>query len=253
MKLEPCIYLAALMLSMWAVASAGASPPEFMLRAPLASTALDPTVLIALIGGIVSLGMIVGPIVTILINNRFKQKETTAKEAREDLVAKRVEEAAAQALKSANEMIEATKTNTQISSAERAHMDGKLDHIGEFVNSSHTALLAIILDGARAQLASNLGEIEARKKKGAKPSPMELRAVKALEASIASQEKAIAERELITKQEAEAKIKRAQTVSAVTQNITMEKAADKMAGAAGTMERTADKASDAIDKIAKTT
>lgn len=218
---------------------------------PLASTALDPTVLITLIGAIVSLGMIVGPIITILINNRFKRQEKVEAYAREDLVAKRVEDAAAQALKSANEMIEATKTNTQIATAERQHMDGKLDHISTFVNSSHTALLAIILDGARAQLASMLGEFDARSKKGTKPSPMVVRAIEALKASITSQEKAIAERELITKQEAEAKALREKSVAAVVQNITMEKAADKMSGAAETMERTADKASETIDKIAK--
>lgn len=239
MELEPWRYLAG-----WAAVG----PPL-----PLASPGLDPAVMIAAIGAIVSIGMIVGPIVTLLLNNWFSRTERQAKEAREDLVAKRVEEAAAQALKSANEMIEATKTNTQISTAERAHMDGKLDHISAFVNSSHTAQLRLILAGSRAQLASMLGEIESRTKKGTKPSPMVSRAKDALEASIKAQEESLAERDAITAAEAAAKVKRQETVTAVVQNITMEKAADKMSGAADTMERTADKASETIDKIAKTT
>lgn len=241
----------------------------------------DTTVALAVIAFLGTIGTLGAPIINNMIAAKQRRQEkaedaaisaaaTAARERREDLVAERVDEAARQAKASAEKMIAATERGSETASVERDRLDGQLKEIHTLVNSNVTTQMQLTLTYAKAQLASMRDAIAAREEVGTKPSPAVLAALAALEESIKDQERSLAERQTATDNAAAIKVTsdrqsnikavesavretaataRAQAREEAKSEDKLVEAAATMKDAADTMNKSADKAQAAVEKM----
>jgi len=136
------------------------------------------------------LGSFVLPIVKSSMDNRVRAVELRTKEARDDLLADRVNEVRKQAERAADLL----KASTAAQASAAKSTNDKLDVIHTLVNSNMTAALQAELDATISQLAMMQEMMALKQASGHEPLPDVLAAVERTKARIAELRSTLADR-----------------------------------------------------------